>query len=154
MSDCPCDPVVRGAGEQRQADWRRVAAVAFLSQGTVGVCQKALSEIEGEYRLLFLFFTYVVAAGLSIALFRMKSAALTWGEVLLGSMAGVTCVLSVYFLLAALKTVPGMVVFMVVPASALGLTLLTGWLVFKERLSRAQTVGVLLALAGIILVQM
>lgn len=134
--------------------WRQVAAVAFLAQGTAGLCQKGLSELAGEYRLFFLCATYVVASALSFALFRSRRCRLTLDGVVIGGISGLSCVLSVYFLLAALKHVGGVVVFSVVPASALSLTLLAGLLVFREKLSRAQTAGVLLALIGIVLVQL
>lgn len=140
--------------ESTFAQWRRVAGVAFLAQGFAGVAQKGVSALEGEYRLYFLGLTYVVAALLSWWLYRSRGARLTGAGWLLGSLAGITCVLSVYFLLAALKHVGGVVVFSVVPASALSLTLLAGCLVFKERMSRTQTVGILLALVGIVLVQL
>lgn len=138
----------------RHAQWQRVALIAFLSQGGAGICQKSLAELSGEYRLLFLLATYLVAVALSWWLFRQRGSRLCLQSIVLGSIAGLTCVLSVYFLLAALKTLPGVVVFMVVPASALGLTLLAGWLIFHERLSKAQTIGVVMAVVGIILVQL
>ncbi|MGE5532529.1 MAG: EamA family transporter [Bacteroidota bacterium] len=136
------------------SQWQRVALIAFLSQGGAGICQKSLAELSGEYRLLFLLSTYLVAVVLSGWLFRQRRSRLCLQSVILGSIAGLTCVLSVYFLLAALKTLPGVVVFMVVPVSALGLTLMSGWLIFHERLSKAQTLGVLMAVAGIVLVQL
>lgn len=134
--------------------WRQVVGVAFLAQGFAGVAQKGVSALEGEYRLYFLGVTYVIAALLSLWLYRSRGARLTTAGWVLGSLAGVTCVLSVYFLLAALRHVGGVIVFSVVPASALSLTLLAGCLIFKERMSRAQTAGILLALVGIVLVQL
>lgn len=147
-------PIETRSTTGEHAQWQRVALVAFLSQGGAGICQKGLAEVPGEYRLLFLFVTYLVAVGLSIWLFRQRRSRMEWGSAVVGTIAGVTCVLSVYFLLGALKTLPGMVVFVIVPASALSLTLLCGWLVFHERLSRSQTLGVILALVGIVLVQL
>lgn len=146
--------VAEDTATQNHAAWQRIALVAFLSQGGAGICQKGLAELPGEYRLTFLFCTYVVAVVLSGWLFWRRGKRLDFGSALVGSIAGVTCVLSVYFLLGALKSLPGVIVFVVVPASALGLTLLAGWLLFHERLSRAQTLGVLLALVGIVLVQL
>lgn len=131
-----------------------MAAVAFLAQGLAGVCQKFLSTLQGEYRLYFLCCTYLVATVLSFWLCRARGSRITRGGILLGSLAGISCVLSVYLLLAALREVGGVVVFSVVPAAALALTLLAGRVLFSERLSREQTVGVLLALVGIILVQL
>jgi multidrug transporter EmrE-like cation transporter len=131
-----------------------MAAVAFLAQGFAGVSQKCVSALQGEYRLYFLCCTYVVALLLAYGLHRKGGSRLTRAGMLLGSLAGVTCVLSVYLLLAALRVVGGVVVFSVIPAAALALTLLAGRVLFKERLSREQTAGVLLALVGIILVQL
>jgi drug/metabolite transporter (DMT)-like permease len=131
-----------------------MAGLAFIAQGLAGVTQKGLSELAGEYRVFYLFCTYVVAALLSYGLFRQRRARLTAPALLVGLISGTTCVLSVYFLLAALKQLGGIVVFSVAPASALALTLLAGWLIFKERLTRTQTAGVLLALVGIVLVQL
>jgi drug/metabolite transporter (DMT)-like permease len=142
------------AARQTFGHWRRVAGVAFLAQGFAGVAQKGVSALDGEYRLYFLCLTYVVAAVLSYWLYRSRGSRLTPAGWFLGSLAGVTCVLSVYFLLAALRHVGGVIAFSVVPASALSLTLLAGCLVFKERMSRAQTLGILLALVGIVLVQL
>lgn len=136
------------------AQWRRVAGIAFLAQGFAGVAQKSVAALEGEYRLYFLCLTYIVAAVLSYGLYRRRGARLTVTGWLLGSLAGVTCVLSVYFLLAALKHVGGVVAFSMVPAAALSLTLLAGCLFFKERMSLAQTLGIGLALVGIVLVQL
>lgn len=136
------------------ANWRQMAALAFLAQGTAGVSQKGLAELHGEYRIFFLCVTYLVATFLSYLLFRSRKAVLTRTGAIIGGISGISCVLSVYFLLAALREVGGVVVFSVVPASALALTLLAGRVVFKERLSGAQTAGVLLALVGILLVQL
>lgn len=131
-----------------------MAAIAFLAQGFAGVSQKSLSTLHGEYRLYFLCCTYLVATVLSYGLYRARGSRITRGGILLGSLAGISCVLSVYLLLAALREVGGVVVFSVVPAAALALTLLAGRVLFRERLSREQTAGVLLALVGIILVQL
>lgn len=136
------------------AQWRRVVGVAFLAQGFAGVAQKSVSALDGEYRLYFLCLTYIVAAVLSCWLYRSRGARLTAAGWVLGTLAGTTCVLSVYFLLAALKHVGGVIAFSMVPASALSLTLLAGCLLFKERMSRSQTAGIFLALVGIVLVQL
>lgn len=131
-----------------------MAGLAFVAQGLAGVTQKGLAELPGEYRVFYLCCTYVVAALLSYGLFRRGGGHIKRASVAIGVLSGTTCVLSVYFLLAALKHVGGFVAFSVVPAAALSLTLLAGWLVFHERLSRRQTIGVLLALVGIVLVQL
>ena len=47
-----------------------------------------------------------------------------------------------------------MIVFTVVPAASLALTLLAGRVLFRERLSRSQVLGVGLAMVGIMLVQL
>jgi len=130
-----------------------MAGLAFVAQGLASVTQKALAALPGEYRVFFLLCTYVVAALLSLGLFQRRQGKIVPAALVIGVISGATSVLSVYFLLAALKHIEGVVVFSVVPAAALSLTLLAGWLVFKERLSRRQTLGVLLALAGIVLVQ-
>jgi len=142
------------AGASRHHMWQQMAGLAFLAQGLAGVTQKGLAELAGEYRVFYLCATYVVAAVLSGVLFCHRRGRVERATVVIGAISGTTCVLSVYFLLAALKHVGGVVVFSVVPAAALALTLLAGWLIFQERLSRRQTLGVLLALAGIVLVQM
>ncbi|MEN6641120.1 MAG: EamA family transporter [Armatimonadia bacterium] len=141
-----------GAGDF--AMWQKMVGLAFLAQGTAGICQKGLAELQGEYRLFFLCCTYIVATFLSYLLFRARGAVLTKAGVLIGAISGMSCVLSVYFLLAALKAVSGVVVFSIVPATALSLTLLAGRVIFRERLSKSQLAGVLLALAGIVLVQL
>ncbi|MCE5236997.1 EamA family transporter [bacterium] len=138
----------------RHRKWQQMAGLAFLAQGLAGVTQKGLTELPGEYRVFFLWCTYVVAALLSYVLFRRRGGCVKPAAIVIGTISGTTCVLSVYFLLTALKRVGGVVVFSVIPALALALTLLAGWLVFQERLSRQQTWGVLLALVGIILVQL
>ena len=151
------EPLVGGEQTRRPASfgqWRQVVGVAFLAQGFAGVAQKSVSALEGEYRLYFLFITYVVAAVLSGWLHRKRGAKLTGADWALGSLAGTSCVLSVYFLLAALRQLGGVVAFSIVPASALSLTLLAGRLVFKERMSRSQVAGIVLALVGIVLVQL
>jgi drug/metabolite transporter (DMT)-like permease len=139
---------------QDHRKWQQMAGLAFVAQGLAGVTQKGLAELPGEYRVFYLFCTYVVAALLSYGLYRQRRTKLPPASLIIGTISGTTCVLSVYLLLAALKHLGGVVVFSVVPASALALTLLAGWVIFKERLSRAQTAGVLLALVGIVLVQL
>lgn len=131
-----------------------MAALAFISQGLVGVSQKMVSALPGEHRLLFLACTYVVATILAFIVFRYRKARLTIAGTVLGGLSGVTCVLSVYFVLAALRQVGGVSAFSIVPAAALALTLLAGRVAFGERLSRTQTAGVLLALVGVVLVQL
>lgn len=151
------EPLPPGPGAEPRSDfamWRQMVAIAFLAQGFAGVSQKALASLPGEHRLFFLACTYVVAAVLSYVLFRQRGARLCWQGLLIGSGSGLTCVLSVYFNLAAMRQVGGVVAFSVVPASALALTLLAGRVIFGERLSRTQTAGVLLALVGIVLVQL
>lgn len=154
MSDTLLSPQTSQDAAQSFGQWRRTVAVAFLAQGFAGVAQKSLASLEGEYRLYFLCATYVVAAVLSYILYRQRKARVTLRGIVLGTLAGTTCVLSVYFLLAALKHTGGVVVFSVVPAAALTLTLLAGRIVFKERLSRQQTLGMILAVVGIVVVQL
>jgi len=134
--------------------WRQMAAAAFISQGLVGVSQKMVSSLPGENRLPFLACTYLVATVLAFIVFRCRGAKLTMAGLVLGGLSGVTCVLSVYFVLAALRQVGGVSAFSIVPASALALTLLAGRVAFGERLSKTQTAGVLLALVGVVLVQL
>ena len=151
VGDAAPEPLTTAAAHRR---WQQMAGLAFLAQGLAGVTQKGLAELPGEYRVFYLCCTYVVAALLSYVLYRRRGGRVERASVIIGAISGTTCVLSVYFLLAALKHVGGVVVFSVVPAAALSLTLLAGWLIFRERLSRRQTLGVLLALAGIVLVQL
>ena len=134
--------------------WQQMAGLAFIAQGLAGVTQKGLAELPGEYRVFYLCCTYLVAAALSYVLFRRRGGRIEQAAIVVGAISGTTCVLSVYFLLAALKQVGGVVAFSIVPAAALALTVLAGWLVFGERLSRRPMLGVLLALVGIVLVQL
>lgn len=155
MTEQPLAPSVDDSKPTRNfGKWRQMTGAAFLAQGLAGVTQKTLAELSGEYRVFYLFCTYIVAAALSYGLFRQRQARITRPAIVIGMISGVTCVLSVYFVLGALKQLGGVVVFSAVPAAALMLTLLAGRVIFKERLSRLQTAGVFLALLGIVLVQL
>ena len=151
VGETPAEPLSDAATHRK---WQQMAALAFIAQGLAGITQKGLAELPGEYRVFFLCCTYVVAALLSGLLFWRRGGRIVPGAAIIGAISGTTCVLSVYFLLAALKHVGGVIVFSVVPATALALTLLAGRLIFRERLSSRQAWGVLLALVGIILVQL
>ena len=48
--------------------WRRMAFLAFLTQGLASTCQKALTMLQGEYRALFLFALSAMATLLSALL--------------------------------------------------------------------------------------
>lgn len=135
--------------------WQKRAAAAFFLQGAGSTLQKALTELQGEYKALFSLCLYGTALVLALGLYwGRRHHHLSWIAAAAGGGAGVTGIVALYCSLLALRQLPGVVVFTVIPTCSLALTLLAGTVLFKERLSSAQWLGIGCALAGIVLVQL
>lgn len=95
----------------------------------------------------FLFYTFGTALLLCAGLILYKKEAVGMKDILFGVLLGVPNYFSAKFLLKALESVPAVIAFPTFSVGTIAVITLTGLLVFKEKLSKKQGIGI----AGILI---
>jgi len=134
--------------------WRAWAlfVTAFVASGMVAVCSK-LIPVRGleDFKLTYLLHLYAVIFVLAFARSCLRKdfprLAGTW----LGLGMGVASVGNVFFTLLALERLTGTVAFPLKTCGELLLMLLLGYLIWRERIDRKESVGVGFACLAIVL---
>lgn len=106
--------------------------------------------LENQYLL----YTFVVATALCFALVALKKERIGRGELIYGSVLGVPNFFSAKFLLQALSgadPVPAVVAYPTFSVGAIVLVTLCGVLIFREKLSKKQFLGLGIILAALVL---
>ena len=132
-----------------------VLSLLFLIGGWCGLAPKmfvqASPQDSHEIFLVFLFCSAALVNVVSLIIFR---AAPTLKELLPGIMLGLCNILSNHFLLDALHTLPGIIVFPV--ASSVGVVLNTTFavMIWRERLRRPVVVGIVISVLALVLINL
>jgi len=123
----------------------------LLSSGFCDVMSKIHEEM-GNPALAdhFLFYTFGVAMILCIALIIVKKELFGWKDVLFGILLGVPNYFSASFLLKALNDIAAVIVFPTFSVATVVVISMTGLLVFKEKLSKKQWIGMGLILVALV----
>lgn len=120
-----------------------------------GLCD-GMSKIHEELGNLaladhFLFYTFGVALILCVALIVVKKESFGWKDVGFGVLLGIPNYFSASFLLKALNDIAAVIVFPTFSVATVVVITLTGLLIFKEKLSKKQWIGMGLILAALVL---
>lgn len=137
---------------EKQAEKYKLLLLLLLIIGGTGDFNSKVFENFGNAELanLFLFYTFLVALLLSIAIWFFKNRTVSKSDVIFGLLIGLPNQLTAMFLLWALLRLPAYFVF---PAHSVGVILLVSIvnsLLFKEKLSRLQRISMALVCAALI----
>lgn len=102
----------------------------------------------------FLFYTFGVALILCVGFIFAKKESFGWKDILWGILLGVPNYFSASFLLKALNDLAAVIVFPTFSVATVVVISMTGLLVFKEKLSKKQWIGMGLILVALILLNM
>ena len=121
-----------------------------------GGCADAMSKVfevfgDPAFASQFLLYTFIIAFLLCIGLVLWKKERLGRGEMLFGLMIGVPNYFSAKFLLRALEDVVAVIAYPTYSVGTILVVALVGVLVFRERLSGRQWIGIVLILLALIL---
>lgn len=127
--------------------------IAFVLSGGVGLSNKALVEWNlGAYRELYLLAVYATAMILGASAMLVRQEESSAADRRIGSLMGLSLALTMLCFLVALQHMPGIVAFPVRNLGNLVLTAVVSIAAWKERLSRSQWSGIVLAIAAIWLI--
>ena len=131
----------------------RAALIAMLlSCGMADAMSKIFTEsgaqaLEGQ----FLFYTFAVAMGLAAVFMKSKGQKIGRQEILFGTLIAIPNFFCSMFLLGALESLSAVVVYPVFSVGGILVVTLAGILVFRERLTKQQWIGVGAILAALVL---
>ena len=136
---------------QRAVQFKLGLFLILLSSGFCDVMSKIHEEM-GNPALAdhFLFYTFGVAMILCIALIIVKKELFGWKDILFGILLGIPNYFSASFLLKALNDIAAVIVFPTFSVATVVVISMTGLLVFKEKLSKKQWIGMGLILVALV----
>ena len=132
-----------------------VLSLLFLVGGWCSLSPKMFVQVSPQdSREIFLVFLFCSAAVVNVVLLIVRRAPPTLKELLPGIMLGLCNIFSNYFLLDALRTLPGIIVFPV--ASSVGVVLNTtlAVMIWRERLRRPVVVGMVISVLALVLINL
>lgn len=123
----------------------------LLAGGSCDAMSKVFEQLgSSSLSAQFLFYTFVIAFLLCLALMAWKREKITFASVVFGVLLGVPNFYSVRFLLDSLNTIPAVIAYPTFSVSTILVVTLAGVAFFKEKLSKRQWIAlgiILLALA-------
>lgn len=126
--------------------------VMLLLSGGADVMAKFFDAYGPEsLSSLYLFYTFVTAFGLCLVLVLRKKERPGFRELFYGTLIGIPNFFSAKFLLAALGSLPAVVVYPSFSVGTMLMVTLAGVFVFRERLRKAQWIALAAILAALIL---
>ena len=131
----------------------RLALVLMLLAGGSGDAMSKVFDVYGPaaYADQFLFYTFVSAFLLCIALVFQKHERPDKHALVFGMLVGIPNFFSAKFLLLALGHLPGVIVFPTFSVATILVVTFAGIFLFKERLRRSQWVALAIILAALVL---
>ena len=133
--------------------WLLFALLCFAGEGVFATCFKVIEEwdlMAGRHTFLLLYNAYVTVFLLPPVLNTRDPPRKR--ELAVGAASALGFVFSGIFGLRAIHALEGIVYFPIMCASYLVLLQLASFLIWKERTTRAQTLGMILAVAAIVLI--
>lgn len=129
--------------------------ILLLSGGSCDAMAKIYEELgPGSLSAQYLFYTFVVAFLLCLALTAWKKERLGFREVVFGILLAVPNFYSARFLLDSLKTVPAVIAYPTFSVGTILIVTLSGVLLFKERLSKRQWIALVIILGALALLNL
>jgi len=140
----------RPGGKQADSKW---GLLLLLLAGGGGDAMSKVFEELGNPALSnhFLLYTFLTAFGLCAILFGLKREKAGIREVFFGLLIGIPNFFSAKFLLAALKTVPAVIVYPVCSVGTILVVTMAGVLLFRERLEKKQWLALGMILMALVL---
>ena len=138
--------------EQTAIQFKIGLLLILLSSGFCDVMSKIHEEL-GNSALAdhFLFYTFSMALVLCVILILVKRETFGWKDILFGIFLGVPNYFSASFLLKALNDIAAVIVFPTFSVATVVVISMTGFLVFKEKLSKKQWIAMGLILVALVL---
>ena len=139
----------KGRGKAKNA-W---GLLVLLVMGGLTDALSKIYEVYGAAALngQYLFYTFVAAFVLCVALAAVKKQTITWTEAGLGLLLGLPNYFSARFLLLSLSSVPAVAAFPTYSVATIVLVTLSGMVFFAERLSRRQMLALGVILCALVL---
>jgi drug/metabolite transporter (DMT)-like permease len=126
--------------------------VSFLFSGVTGITNAALSKLGlSEYSTVFVLSYYATGLLIGAALVAVRRERGKPADALVGITMGVTNSIAMLAFLYVLRFWDGFFAFPIRSVSCLVLTSLVSMVIWRERLSRSQWVGAILAVVAILL---
>ena len=125
-----------------------ILLVSGLCDGMSKIHEELGNPMLSEH---FLFYTFGVALILCVVLILLRKERMGWKDVGFGILLGVPNYFSARFLLKALNDLAAVVVFPTFSVSTVVVITLTGLLIFREKLSKKQWIGMGMILIALIL---
>ena len=124
----------------------------FVSGGVCDFCSK-IYEVYGAAALKnqYLFYTFFSALILSVVVVLIKKEKVAKADILFGLLLGIPNYFSARFLLLSLEAVPAVLAYPTFSVATIVVVSLSGLLIFKEKLTKRQTVGIGVILVSLIL---
>lgn len=127
--------------------------IAFVLSGLGGIYFKALAQMKMESHIyVFMFTLYGVGLAMGLPTIISNRSESCSIDMRIGGFMGFSSAISSIFFLTALESVPGIIVF---PTRSLGnliLTALVSILVWKDKLTSSQIIGIVLSIIAIALI--
>jgi len=146
---------VKAGGLRLSATEAGLLAVAFFMSGAVGLTLKVIAAqgLEGYKGIYFLsLWSSCLLAGATGCALSRRAPGRT--ELVIGGVMGLAGVGNIVFLLLALGLVTGTVAFPLKTCGSLLLTVAASYLLWREQISRREFLGLLCALAAIVLMNL
>lgn len=148
-----CAIVLINYRREENASGFRWGLIALLLLSGMGDAMAKIFEESGLNGMAdwFLLFTFATALPFALLLMAVKGQRIGKWEILFGAAIGIPNFFSSKLLLQALETIPAVVVYPVYNVGVILVVTVTGVLLFRERLSRRQMVGLGLILGALVL---
>ena len=150
-----------GGGKRRSFPKKYVILPLLLFLGN-GVNDTLMKYSEHHYvtdineRILFLTIIFMTALVFGVLITAKRYAdrrvGINMHTLIGGSILGLINFGSTYYILKAMDIFPSSVVFPIINAGIVTLSALTGWLLFREKLSTRNWIGIFLAIAAILMI--
>ena len=133
--------------------------LTMTANGGGGAMSKIFEELgRGEESVLYFFWVFstaaVLAAVLAILEYRRTGKRIVPKELAAGALVGVPNYFSSFLLLRSLQKLPSILVFPMFSTGTILLVLIVSALLFRERLTRRQLIGIALILAALVLLNL
>ena len=143
--------IKKGSNTERSA--YLIFLVILLLLGGISDATSTIFEHVGDisYKGLYLAFVFLSALICSFILLLIERKSISYKDVLFGIAIGIPNYFSAYFLLNSLQSLQAVVVYPTYSVATIVIISLFGILVFKEKISSKEAIGILLIVASIVL---
>ena len=137
------------------SDLRITLIFLFIFGGMAEFSNKIFQKYAlTDYKDIFLFFVFFIAFWISIYFTIRHKKKVTRRDLLTGFFVGIPNLFSSFFLILSLNTIKNSVAFPVFSAGSIVVINLGGLILFKEKLSKKETIAVVLTIIALILINL